>query len=77
MICWVLYRNEDEPHFLVEPEELVQKRLNDEWEGYTFLAYSDAKVLNLEYFPARSVLIIKGGTAVQPKPVTTVTKFEI
>lgn len=78
---FVLYRCEDEPYLLVLTEDELKKRLSRDKDGYS--EFGDCQfldelpdTLNIEEFPANSVLIIKG-KAIVPSPKKVVTEFSL
>ncbi len=73
---FVISRCEDEPHFTVMDREALDKYLNDEEDGVGgYKIIEDAKSVDLEYFPASSVLIIKGEVIV-PRAKEKVVRYE-
>ena len=72
-------RCDDTPHLELLTEEQLLENLNDEWADYKTV--TEDQIIKrglsfLEYFPARSVLILKGDLC-HKKAVETVTKWEI
>lgn len=72
----VLHRCEDEVHITVGSASGLKKDLaaGGQFEGYEFI--KDPGRLDLENFPSRSALIIKGEVVV-PKAKKVVTEYEV